>query len=176
MPKPRLIDVDLVLETARTLSQELDRPVSAQEIAEKMGPDRVTKKLWSRQAILAILNTTEEGRKHVEWYNSVRRRRRPQTIICTGDRRDDKIIQWLRSQKPPIVGQVYTLKDLTPEKIQNRLIISTLIEPEVMVYARQIWVITMPDGLSYDRSPRKDLLREATLNGYVLKGTEAYWS
>lgn len=174
MPKPRLIDVDLVLETARTLSQELDRPVSAQEIAEKMGPDRVTKKLWSRQAILAILNTTEEGRKHVEWYNSVRRRRKPQTIICTGDRKDDKIIQWLRSQK--IVGQVFTLKDLTPERIQNRLIVTTVLEPEIVVYARQIWVVTMPDGLSYDRSPRKDLLRDAKLSGFVVKGTEAYWS
>lgn len=175
MPKPRLIDTKLVLETAKVLSQELDRPASAQEIAERLGPDRVTKKLWSRQAILAILNTTEEGRKHVEWYNSVRRRRKPQTIICTGDKKDDKIVQWLRSQEPAIVGQVYTLKDLTPEKAQNRLIITTLLEPEIMVYARQIWVITMPDHLSYERSPNKEL-KDARVEGYVLKGSETYWS
>ncbi len=166
MPRERQIDIEAVAKAAKELSDQLGRPASSREIAEYMGPDKVTKKPWSRQAVLQALNATPEGQEHIKWYNSVRLRSMPTILIYTGEKQDQAIVKWLRGQG--IVGPCITTKELTPETVSGKKLVTTEIIPSIMILAR-VTILVEVDGIPYSLSKTKDL-EKAKLEGYIMRG------
>jgi hypothetical protein len=164
------LDPNEVYKAAVEATKKLHRPASAQDIADHIGINKVSMKKWSRQAVLAALNRTPEGREHVEVYIKTRKRKLHTVPVCTGNQVNLQIMRWLESQG--IFGEAITLKELTPDRLDGEVLFTTCVEPHMMVIAKTLVVIEI-DGMTYDRSVDKRL-ENAQLVGYYIRGTPSW--